>query len=80
MVGITDQVCFVHELAIEPFAESCFLVFFNYFYEQNEMIANGSSQGIQLNFNTLGVINGIIDEYTQAPQWGFRGPQSDKNY
>ncbi|KAH6709195.1 carboxypeptidase-like protein S1 [Leptodontidium sp. MPI-SDFR-AT-0119] len=43
--------------------------FFNYFYEQNEMIANGSSQGIQLNFNTLGVINGIIDEYTQAPYY-----------
>ncbi|PVH85828.1 peptidase S10, serine carboxypeptidase [Cadophora sp. DSE1049] len=43
--------------------------FFNYFYEQNEMIANGSSQGIQLNFNTLGVINGIIDEYTQAPHY-----------
>jgi len=31
------------------------------------MIANGSSQGIQLNFSTLGVINGIIDEYIQAP-------------
>ncbi|KAH7417353.1 carboxypeptidase-like protein S1 [Cadophora sp. MPI-SDFR-AT-0126] len=43
--------------------------FFNYFYEQNEMIANGSSEGIQLNFNTLGVINGIIDEYTQAPYY-----------
>jgi len=41
--------------------------FYNYFYEQNQMIANASSQGIQLNFNTLGVINGIIDEYIQAP-------------
>ncbi|KAK0126486.1 hypothetical protein ONS95_008083 [Cadophora gregata] len=40
--------------------------FFNYFYEQNEMIANGSTQGIQLNFNSLGIINGIIDEYIQA--------------
>ncbi|KAL2072604.1 hypothetical protein VTL71DRAFT_11947 [Oculimacula yallundae] len=43
--------------------------FFNYFYEQNQMIANGSSQGLQLNFNTLGVINGIIDEETQAPHY-----------
>lgn len=41
--------------------------FFNYFYQQNQMIANGTSQGIQLNFNTLGIGNGIIDEYTQAP-------------
>ena len=40
--------------------------FYNYFYEQNQMIANASSQGIQLNFNTLGVINGIIDEYIQV--------------
>lgn len=43
--------------------------FFNYFYEQNQMIANGSSQGIQLNFNTLGVGNGITDEYIQAPYY-----------
>ncbi|PQE12758.1 carboxypeptidase S1 protein [Rutstroemia sp. NJR-2017a BBW] len=41
--------------------------FFNYFYEQNQAIANGSIDGIQLNFNTLGVGNGIIDEYIQAP-------------
>lgn len=43
--------------------------FFNYFYEQNEMIANGTSSGVHLNFNSLGVINGIIDEYTQAPHY-----------
>ncbi|CZT08422.1 hypothetical protein WAI453_007252 [Rhynchosporium graminicola] len=43
--------------------------FFNYFYEQNQMISNGSSQGIQLNFNTLGIINGIIDEEVQAPHY-----------
>lgn len=41
--------------------------FYNYFYQQNQLIANGSMQGIQLNFNSLGVGNGIIDEYTQAP-------------
>jgi carboxypeptidase D len=41
--------------------------FYNYFYDQNQMIANGTTQGIQLNFNTLGIGNGIIDEYIQAP-------------
>ncbi|KAJ5577808.1 uncharacterized protein N7459_006772 [Penicillium hispanicum] len=40
--------------------------FFDHFYEQNEKIANGTVAGIQLNFNTLGVINGIIDEAIQA--------------
>jgi hypothetical protein len=43
------------------------LAFYNYFYDQNQLIANGTTQGIQLNFNTLGIGNGIIDEYTQAP-------------
>ncbi|KAF2199346.1 putative carboxypeptidase S1 [Delitschia confertaspora ATCC 74209] len=40
--------------------------FFNYFYEQNELIKNGSAQGVELNMNTLGIGNGIIDEYTQS--------------
>ncbi|KAI9665801.1 MAG: hypothetical protein M1821_003735 [Bathelium mastoideum] len=43
--------------------------FFNYFYDQNQAIANGSASGIYLNFNTLGIGNGIIDEYTQAPYY-----------
>ncbi|RDL36781.1 Carboxypeptidase [Venustampulla echinocandica] len=43
--------------------------FFDYFYEQNELIANGTSQGIQLNFNTLGIINGLIDEAIQVPYY-----------
>jgi hypothetical protein len=30
------------------------------------MVANGSMKGIELNMNSLGVINGIIDEYTQG--------------
>ncbi|KAK9577274.1 hypothetical protein V6Z98_008104 [Aspergillus fumigatus] len=40
--------------------------FFNYFHEQNEKIANGTVEGIHLNFNSLGIINGIIDEGIQA--------------
>ena len=43
--------------------------FFLYFYEQNLAIANGSVAGTQLNFNTLGIGNGIIDEYIQAPYY-----------
>lgn len=40
--------------------------FFNHFHEQNEKIAKGESQGVQLEFNTLGIMNGIIDEAIQA--------------
>jgi carboxypeptidase D len=32
-------------------------------------IANGTQEGIQLDFNTLGIINGIIDEGIQAPHY-----------
>jgi hypothetical protein len=40
--------------------------FFNYFSEQNQLIANGTTSGVQLDFNTLGIINGLIDEATQV--------------
>jgi carboxypeptidase C (cathepsin A) len=43
--------------------------FYNYFYEQNQMISNGTTDGTLLNFNSLGIGNGIIDEYTQAPYY-----------
>ncbi|KAJ5204103.1 uncharacterized protein N7498_004982 [Penicillium cinerascens] len=43
--------------------------FFDHFYEENEKIANGTVDGIQLEFNTLGIINGIIDEAIQAPYY-----------
>ncbi|KAJ5677420.1 Peptidase S10 serine carboxypeptidase [Penicillium maclennaniae] len=43
--------------------------FFDHFYEENEKIANGTVEGIQLEFNTLGIINGIIDEAIQAPHY-----------
>ena len=43
--------------------------FFNYFYDQNEKIANGSAKGKFFDFNSLGIINGIIDEYIQAPYY-----------
>jgi hypothetical protein len=43
--------------------------FFSYFQEQNALIENGTVPGYQLNFNTLGIINGIIDEFIQAPYY-----------
>ncbi|KAF1930030.1 carboxypeptidase S1 [Didymella exigua CBS 183.55] len=43
--------------------------FFNYFYNQNLKIQNGSMPGYPLNFNSLGIINGIIDESVQAEQY-----------
>jgi len=43
--------------------------FFNYFYNQNEKIQNGSIKGYPLNFKTLGIINGIISEEIQAPYY-----------
>lgn len=41
--------------------------FFNYFYDQNLLIQNNTQPGYALNFNTLGIGNGIIDESIQAP-------------
>ena len=41
--------------------------FFNYFYEQNAKIEKGTAKGKAFTFNSLGIINGIIDEYIQAP-------------
>ncbi|KAL2443609.1 Carboxypeptidase S1-like protein B [Exophiala dermatitidis] len=43
--------------------------FFNYFYQQNQAIANGTQQGKYFEFVNLGIINGIIDEYIQAPYY-----------
>ncbi|KAF2741555.1 carboxypeptidase S1 [Polyplosphaeria fusca] len=43
--------------------------FFTYFYNQNLKIQNGSMPGYQLDFNSLGIINGIIDESVQAESY-----------
>ncbi|KAF9894203.1 hypothetical protein FE257_007705 [Aspergillus nanangensis] len=45
------------------------LWFYNHFYEQNQKIANGTVEGIELQFNSLGIINGIIDEAIQASHY-----------
>lgn len=43
--------------------------FFKYFYDQNEGIRNGSVKGVPLIFDTLGIINGIVDQAIQAPYY-----------
>ncbi|KAL6721823.1 hypothetical protein ACLMJK_000928 [Lecanora helva] len=40
--------------------------FYNYFYDQNQMIANGTANGTQLYMDTLGIGNGIYSERIQA--------------
>ncbi|QSZ30235.1 hypothetical protein DSL72_004757 [Monilinia vaccinii-corymbosi] len=41
--------------------------FYRYFYDRNEEIANGTIQGTQLEFNSLGIVNGMVDAYSQFP-------------
>ena len=43
--------------------------FFKYFYEQNQLISNGTIPGTSLIFDTLGIGNGIIDESIQTPYY-----------
>jgi carboxypeptidase C (cathepsin A) len=43
--------------------------FFSYFYDQNLAIAKGTQNGTRLIMDTLGIVNGIIDEAIQAPYY-----------
>ncbi|KAF2717289.1 peptidase S10, serine carboxypeptidase [Polychaeton citri CBS 116435] len=43
--------------------------FWEYFYEQNSKLSNGTTGGTALHMDTLGIINGIIDERIQAPYY-----------
>lgn len=43
--------------------------FFDYFYKQNVKIESGEIQGYPLTFNSLGIINGIVDSYIQTPYY-----------
>ncbi|OSS47146.1 hypothetical protein B5807_09919 [Epicoccum nigrum] len=43
--------------------------FYDYFYQQNEAIRNGTVKGVELRMDTLGIINGIIDDQIQAPYY-----------
>lgn len=57
--------------------------FYSYFYKQNLKIQNGSMPGYPLNFNSLGIINGIIDESVQAgyyPEFAVNNSYGIKAY
>ncbi|USP80501.1 carboxypeptidase s1 [Curvularia clavata] len=57
--------------------------FFSYFYKQNLKIQNGTMPGYQMNFNSLGIINGIIDEATQVeyyPEFAVNNTYGIKAY
>ncbi|KAK8116933.1 uncharacterized protein PG998_005214 [Apiospora kogelbergensis] len=41
--------------------------FFRHFYEQNERIRNGTSKGVRLEMESLGIINGLISPRIQYP-------------
>jgi carboxypeptidase C (cathepsin A) len=56
-------------LATESYGGHYGPTFYRYFYDQNEAIANGSASGKYFNFNSLLIINAIIDEYIQAPYY-----------
>ncbi|KAF2839186.1 peptidase S10, serine carboxypeptidase [Patellaria atrata CBS 101060] len=43
--------------------------FYDYFYDQNLAIQNGTMPGTALQMDTLGIINGLIDEGIQAPYY-----------
>ena len=43
--------------------------FYKYFYDQNKLIAAGKTNGTDLRMDTLGIINGIIDEAIQIPYY-----------
>lgn len=57
--------------------------FYNYFYDQNQKIMNNSIAGYPLNFDTLGIGNGIIDEAIQAgyyPEFAVNNTYGIKAY
>ncbi|KAH7051287.1 Alpha/Beta hydrolase protein [Macrophomina phaseolina] len=43
--------------------------FYDYFYDHNLAIGNGTENGTRLNMGTLGIINGIIDAKIQSPYY-----------
>jgi carboxypeptidase C (cathepsin A) len=57
--------------------------FYSYFYNQNLKIENGSMPGYPVKFNSLGIINGIIDEAVQAehyPEFAMNNTYGIKAY
>lgn len=67
-------------LATESYGGHYGPAFFNYFYDQNQAIANGTAQGKPMDFDSLTIINGIIDELIQAVSYlGGMLPSQPRN-
>ena len=64
-------------LATESYGGHYGPAFFNYFYEQNQAIANGTAKGKAMDFDSLTIINGIIDEFIQVVS-RFCGSMSER--
>lgn len=43
--------------------------FYRHFVERNALIANGTLSGIEMNMDSLTIVNGLIDEAIQAPYY-----------
>ncbi|CAJ2502451.1 Uu.00g098450.m01.CDS01 [Anthostomella pinea] len=43
--------------------------FYRYFYEQNELVKNGTVPGVELEMHTLGIINGVVSGRLQMPYY-----------
>lgn len=73
LVNLPTLDCTVKNLTFNLWTESYGghygAAFYDYFYQQNELIASGQQSGIALRMDTLGIINGIISEYIQAPYY-----------
>lgn len=54
-------------LATESYGGHWGPAFFRYFAAQNGAISSGMVKGVQLDFGSLTIINGIIDSYIQTP-------------
>jgi carboxypeptidase C (cathepsin A) len=57
--------------------------FFDYFYEQNKLIQNGTVPGVELELHTLGIINGIISARIQMeyyPEFAYKNTYGIQAY
>lgn len=43
--------------------------FFNYFFDQNVLIREKKTQGVEIQLETLGIINGLISQRVQMPSY-----------
>lgn len=70
-------------LATESYGGHYGPTFYRYFYDQNQKIQNGSMPGYEVNFNSLSLINAIIDAEVQEdwyPEFAVNNTYGIKAY